>query len=79
MSQKMNECEVQEKAADEEKEEKKKMISDIEKKRERKTEEKQRELSKLFLHEQSAAQIYLEKDTDGEMLGLRDVYRLSLR
>ena len=69
-----DECAVHEKAADDAKAEQQKLLSDIAQTGGRKTEEKHRVLSKLFLHEQSAARtVYLAQDTAGEMLGLRDV------
>ena len=65
---------VHEQAAHDAEEEQQKLLSDLAQTRGGKTEEKHRVLSKLAVHEQSAARtLYLAEDTAGEMLGLRDV------
>jgi hypothetical protein len=65
---------VHEKAAHDAEAEQQKLLSDLAQTRGGKTEEKHRVLSKLAVHEQSAARtVYLAQDTAGEMLGLRDV------
>ena len=65
---------VHEKAARDAEAEQQKLLSDLPQTRGGKTEEKHRVLSKLAVHEQSAARtVYLAQDTAGEMLGLRDV------
>lgn len=65
---------VHEKAAHDAEAEQQKLLSDLAQTKSQKTEEKHRVLTKLVVHEQSAARsIYLAQDTAGEMLGLRDV------
>jgi hypothetical protein len=68
-----NERAVHEKAARDAETEQQKLLSDLAQTRGGKSEEKHRVLSKLVVHEQSAAlTVYLAQDTAGEMLGLRD-------